>query len=318
MPTEIADPLELHVVDLINAEREQAGLQPVHVEVHLNSSAQSHSDWMADEQQLSHTGENGSTPSERADDAEFPMEGGSWKLTENVAFRGINGTATESDLDEIHNALMNSPSHRENILDPDVDYVGVGLSFGKMEADGGSQDVVFLTQNFAQTSQPVIVQEEIDGQTFLTTYIDGEPVPGSSRPAPDEEGDAEDPEGEDEGDTDQSEEDPQNPQTGSGGGCFVATAAYGDRLHPDVVMLRRFRDQVLVSYPAGRVFIRTYWIIGPVLAKVVHPDRTTGRLSRLALRPCIAVAQAVLDRRHARTIGTVLLAQTWRSPVAPS
>lgn len=314
MPTEIADPLELHVVDLINAEREQAGLQPVHVEVHLNSSAQGHSDWMADEQELSHTGENGSTPSERAEDAEFPMDGASWQLTENVAFRGVNGSATERDMDEIHNALMNSTSHRENILDPDVDYVGVGLSFGRMEQDGVTQDVVFLTQNFGQSSQPVLVQEEVDGQTVLTTYIDGEPVPGSSRPVPDEEDDTEDPDDEDEDEDDETEEDPQNPQSGSGGGCFVATAAYGDRLHPDVVMLRRFRDQVLVSYPAGRAFIRVYWIIGPRLAKVVHPDRTTGRLSRLALRPCISVAQAVLDRRHAQASGAVLLAQAWRSP----
>ena len=35
------------------------------------------------------------------------------------------------------------------------------------------------------------------------------------------------------------------PQQKGGGGCFVATAAFGDANHPDVELLRRFRDKVL-------------------------------------------------------------------------
>jgi hypothetical protein len=34
--------------------------------------------------------------------------------------------------------------------------------------------------------------------------------------------------------------------------CFVATTAYGDRNHPDVVLLRKFRDEVLTRSSAGR------------------------------------------------------------------
>jgi hypothetical protein len=52
----------------------------------------------------------------------------------------------------------------------------------------------------------------------------------------------------------------------SGGTCFVATVAYGDPSHPDVVLLRRFRDEVLVRYTAGRAFIAWYWRTGPRLA----------------------------------------------------
>jgi hypothetical protein len=55
----------------------------------------------------------------------------------------------------------------------------------------------------------------------------------------------------------------------SGTTCFVATAAYGDPDHPDVVFLRTFRDSKLKANAAGRVFIAFYWKVGPVAAKIV-------------------------------------------------
>jgi len=51
------------------------------------------------------------------------------------------------------------------------------------------------------------------------------------------------------------------------GACFVATTAYGDRNHPDVVLLRKFRDEVLTRSSAGRSFIDWYWRTGPYLAR---------------------------------------------------
>lgn len=56
----------------------------------------------------------------------------------------------------------------------------------------------------------------------------------------------------------------------SGGTCFVATAAYRDPQHPDVVYLRNFRDQTLVRYEKGRAFIGWYWRKGPNLARYVE------------------------------------------------
>ena len=296
MPSEIANSLELHVVDLVNAEREQTGLNPVRVEVHLNAAAQDHSDWMAEEQAISHVGENGSSPTDRVEDADFPLAGGSWNLTENVAYTGLSGQATEADVDRLHSALMESPSHQANILDPDVAYIGIGLSLGSVEGQGGTQDALFMTQNFANTTQPVLVQETVHGQTVTTQYIDGEPVPGTSQPAADADelpavgDDPSDDEGiGDEADTDQED------QGASGGACFVATAAYGDRMHPDVVTLRRYRDRVLVKYPTGRAFIRLYWRVGPVLAKRVVPTGASGRMARLALRPIVFGCRKALD-----------------------
>lgn len=316
MPTEIASPLELYAVDLINAERDQAGLQPVHTEVHLNNAAQSHADWMAEERDISHTGENDSTPTDRIDDSEFPLQGASWHLTENVADKGINGSVTEADMDEVHAALMNSETHKANILDPEVSYIGVGLSVGQVETSGGIQDAVFVTQNFAYTSEPVIVQEETDGQSMTTTYVDGEPVPGTSQPISEDEDEPglEDDDADGDGIPDQHDDDPQQPST-AGGSCFVATAAYGDRLHPNVVTLRRFRDQVLVRYRAGRAFIHLYWLVGPQLAKFVRSDRPSGRIARLALRPCVKGAgrflgpiRSVEDSKRGAALGS-----SWRS-----
>ncbi len=78
-------------------------------------------------------------------------------------------------------------------------------------------------------------------------------------------------------------DDEQDQASAAGGSCFVATAAFGDRMHPDVVTLRRFRDCHLVKCKAGRAFVRFYWRVGPVLARRTKPDDIHGRLARAVL-----------------------------------
>ena len=55
----------------------------------------------------------------------------------------------------------------------------------------------------------------------------------------------------------------------AGGGCFIATAVYGDYDHPQVRVLRRFRDRVLVKSTAGRRFVRWYYRAGPKMAELL-------------------------------------------------
>jgi hypothetical protein len=98
------------------------------------------------------------------------------------------------------------------------------------------------------------------------------------RSAPDED----DERTEDEDDEDEAE------MASAQGTCFVATAAFGDRMNPDVVWLRRFRDTRLVRTAAGRAFIRFYWKVGPVMARYVHADRQSGRMFRCLIRGIIA------------------------------
>ena len=220
------------------------------------------------------------------------MQGASWRLTENISYVSTSGSIDDDEIARMHSAMMESPSHKANILDPDVAYIGVGLSPGQIVEGGELHDVVFLTQNFGDSSAPALVQEEVGGETVLTTYVDGEAVPGTSQPAPEVDNDNDEALGPDE---DSVSEDKDKDSNDS---CFVATAAYGDRLHPDVIILRRFRDEVLVRYRPGRAFVRFYWIAGPRLARMVRPDHLTGRLTRLTLRPCVIAAGNLLRRSN--------------------
>lgn len=80
-------------------------------------------------------------------------------------------------------------------------------------------------------------------------------------------------------------------ETKSGATCFVASAAYDDPNHADVMFLRSYRDTFLKHHAAGRVFIRTYWVLGPVLAKPVARYPLLRRLSRFIISNIVYVLQ---------------------------
>ena len=48
-------------------------------------------------------------------------------------------------------------------------------------------------------------------------------------------------------------------------GCYIATCVYGSYDCPQVRLLRRFRDEHMKKTPAGRIFIRLYYAVSPVL-----------------------------------------------------
>ena len=70
----------------------------------------------------------------------------------------------------------------------------------------------------------------------------------------------------------------------SGATCFVASAVYEDPNHPDVIVLRKYRDDILAKNFLGRVFIKIYWVLGPRLAVMVGGHPRTKALCRRALR----------------------------------
>lgn len=55
----------------------------------------------------------------------------------------------------------------------------------------------------------------------------------------------------------------------SRGPCFIATATYGDGMHPHVVLFRYYRDQKLSKFFLGRCFISLYYKISPHLTLYV-------------------------------------------------
>jgi DNA polymerase-3 subunit epsilon len=48
-------------------------------------------------------------------------------------------------------------------------------------------------------------------------------------------------------------------------GCYIATMAYGNYDHPQVIILRRFRDNYLLTSKAGRFFVAFYYWLSPKL-----------------------------------------------------
>jgi hypothetical protein len=53
----------------------------------------------------------------------------------------------------------------------------------------------------------------------------------------------------------------------SSGGCYVATAVYGSYDCPEVWVLRRYRDYVLLEKPLGRAFVKLYYTVSPVMVR---------------------------------------------------
>jgi hypothetical protein len=66
-------------------------------------------------------------------------------------------------------------------------------------------------------------------------------------------------------------------------GCFVATTVYGSYEAPEVLVLRRFRDETLVRSRSGRAFISCYYAISPSLARQIKAQGAASRISKRLL-----------------------------------
>ena len=72
-----------------------------------------------------------------------------------------------------------------------------------------------------------------------------------------------------------------------GGGCFIATAAFGSYMHPQVKILRDFRDHSLLTNAPGRSFVALYYRISPPLADFIARHELLRGVVRVALGPVI-------------------------------
>ena len=68
--------------------------------------------------------------------------------------------------------------------------------------------------------------------------------------------------------------------SGGKSGCYIATAVYGSYSCPEVMTLRRYRDDYLANKAWGRLFIRIYYALSPALARHIRPDSLIGRTVR--------------------------------------
>jgi uncharacterized protein YkwD len=122
---------EQQLLDLVNHEREKAGLNKLEWSDRLAQAALAHSKLLAENRDLSHQFAGERILQERVGATALRFN----SVAENVA--------AAPDVDTAHTALMKSPGHRANILHQDYNAIGIAI----VERD----HELFVTQDFAHT-----------------------------------------------------------------------------------------------------------------------------------------------------------------------
>ena len=128
---------------LANQTRAQAGLGTLKWDPALAQAAMRHCQRMAAEGQLSHRYAGEADVSERAAAAGAHFS----RIEENIA--------VGSRPDQIHNGWMNSPGHRANLLNAQIDRVGIAVI--------AAQGVLFAVADYSE-DVPVLTAAQVEGR----------------------------------------------------------------------------------------------------------------------------------------------------------
>ena len=78
----------------------------------------------------------------------------------------------------------------------------------------------------------------------------------------------------------------------NGGGCLIATAAYGSELSPQVQLLREIRDNQLLNTEAGSAFMNTfndvYYSFSPYIADIERENPLFKEAVKISLTPMLS------------------------------
>lgn len=69
--------------------------------------------------------------------------------------------------------------------------------------------------------------------------------------------------------------------------CYIATMVYEDYNHPKVIVLRRFRDDVISNYYIGRIAIQFYYALSPTFVRVFEENHKVKYIITLFLNRLI-------------------------------
>ena len=136
------------LVELANQSRAQAGAGPLKWDAALASAARRHCLRMAAEEALSHQ-----YPGEPELGARAQAAGAHFSLIEE-------NVAVASNPAAIHDAWMHSPHHRENLLNPEVDRVGIAVVAGPLGLYAVA-DYERVVKQLSQTQAEEIVAQQV-------------------------------------------------------------------------------------------------------------------------------------------------------------
>jgi uncharacterized protein YkwD len=133
----------------INVMRTQRGLRPLRWDWRLWTGAQRQADDMAARHYASHVTPEGLGVADRMVPTGYIPARASWSLAENLGW----GTSYFSTPLAIVYAWMDSDHHRENVLDPQLEDIGVGMQIGSI-SEGGQSGAIFVA-DFGTRGKPV-------------------------------------------------------------------------------------------------------------------------------------------------------------------
>ncbi len=93
-----------------------------------------------------------------------------------------------------------------------------------------------------------------------------------------------------------SVKDPETLPEGTGQDeCFIATAAFGTKFSPAVMLLRQFRDKYLLTNSPGRFFVEYYYKTSPPIAYFIAKNTILKKVVQVALIPAVIVAYLLMN-----------------------
>lgn len=151
--------------ELVNQTRAEHNLAPLEVDTKLAQSAIFKAEHILKEDYFAHTSPSGVTP---------------WywfkKSNYNYQYAGENLAIDFTDSRSLHRALLNSPTHRANILNPNYTEMGIAVVTGEFNGKQTTIAVQHFGNEFqlaqapdTQTEQPTSVEQEEKGIPTSTT-----------------------------------------------------------------------------------------------------------------------------------------------------
>jgi hypothetical protein len=193
----------------------------------------------------------------------------SGETTQGSVFRSTTSGATWDDLKVVGTGLPSSEwfhSLARDPADPLVHFTATGRPAGSAAiwktTDGGSTWAIYYTALVDEAPNTMLVDGLMVG--FNTGLFGFSTASGGS--------------------------------SGSGGGgCFIATAAYGSRMEPHVRILRKSRDRFLLPNRAGRALVDLYYSYSPPMADFIRERNMLRGLVRTGLLPVVGIGWVALE-----------------------